>query len=723
MGEGSAGLPIIWDVDAWVKPGAPGFPHSCFHVLEALPAAIYVTDAAGRIVFFNQAAAAFAGRTPDLDSDDWCVTWRLLWPDGRPMAHDECPMARALKENRPIRGETAIAERPDGTRVPFMAYPTPLHDASGTLIGAVNMLIDLTERDRAEAVLKQLNDTLDQTNDKLEQGVEERTRQLTETLTKLRESERQFRYLVEGVTDHAIFMLDPDGNVTHWNSGAERVKGYKEEEIIGQHFSRFYTAEDRQRGLPRRALTMAARHGSFDTEGWRLRRDGSRFWARIVINAIHDEAGQLIGFAKITRDMTERRVVEEQLHQAQKMETVGQLTNGIAHDFNNILAAIIPNLELAQAHVTEERISDYLQNAMHAADQGARLTDQLLRFSRRNDVHREIVDIGGLIATVCAMLPRTIGPNIAIERVLDGEVWHAVTDPGSLELALLNLAINARDAMPSGGTLTIATRNLARGSARLPSDLDPGNYLMISVTDTGTGMSEEVRSQSLDPFFTTKAPGKGTGLGLSMVYGFAKQSGGTVIIDSEMGKGTTVRIYLPRAGNPSATQTEGPHQDETGAGPPSRILVVDDDASVRDAISSLVRTLGHEVTEVASGQAALDVLERDRRFDLLIIDFAMPVLHGGELANLARQRIPGVPMLFVSGDAEALGDGTFDDAQTLKKPFRQTDLAQKLRDLLRPETFRRDGVRPPTANRLPDGISATADLRRKSAVAADVLRS
>jgi PAS domain S-box-containing protein len=670
-----SGLPLIGDPEEWPGSCLEGGLQPDFRLLEGLPAAVYVTDAAGRLVFFNRAATAFSGRTPELGRDQWCVSWRLLWPDGRPMAHDECPMAQALKEDRAIRGAHAIAERPDGTQVPFVAYPTPLHDAAGNLVGALNLLVDLTDRELGEAALKQLND-------RLEQRVEERTRQLTETLTKLQESERRFRCLVEGVADHAIFMLDRDGCVTHWNSGAERVTGHKEEEIIGQHFSRFYLPEDCRRGSPRHALSAAARHGTFDTEGWRLRKDGSRFWARIVINAIRDESGELIGFAKITRDMTERRAVEEQLRQAQKMESVGQLTNGIAHDFNNVLAAIIPNLELAEAHVGEGPARKYLGNAMHAADQGAKLTDQLLRFSRRNGVHREPVDVGGLIAAVCGMLPRTIGPSIAIERVLDGETWQAVTDQGSLELALLNLAINARDAMSGGGTLTIATRNLARGSARLPPDIEPGDYVLISVTDTGTGMSERVRRQALEPFFTTKEPGKGTGLGLSTVYSFAKQSAGTITIDSELGRGTTVRIYLPRAGHGAASTPDGVDRVEVDAGPPSRILVVDDEAVVRDAISNLIRTFGHEAVEAADGRAALDLLDRDPRFDLIVIDFAMPVMHGAELADLARQRLPEVPMLFVSGDAEASDDGELGNARVLKKPFRQTDLAQALRDLL-----------------------------------------
>jgi PAS domain S-box-containing protein len=644
-------------------------------MLDALPAAIYATDAAGRLTFFNQAAVDFSGRVPEIGSDYWCVTWRLYWPDGRPMAHDECPMAQALKEDRPIRGGEAIAERPDGTRVPFMAYPTPLHDASGRLVGAVNMLVDLTPHKEADEALRQVNETL-------EQRVEARTRQLTETLAQLRESERRFRLLVEGVTDYAIFMLDPGGIITNWNPGAERIKGYRAGEIIGQHFSRFYTPEDQENGLPHRALTIAARDGRFEAEGWRVRKDGSRFWANVVIDAIHDDTAVLIGFAKVTRDMTERRAVEEQLRQAQKMEAIGQLTNGVAHDFNNLLATIIPNLELALPHVKEERVSRYLENAMHAAERGGKLSNQLLAFSRRHDLLAEPVDVNRLISQACEMLPRTIGPTITLEMALDGDLWPAMTEASQLELAILNLAINARDAMPAGGKLTISTTKVARGNrSRLPP-IDPGDYVVISVADTGTGMSDEVRSRAFEPFFTTKEAGKGTGLGLSMVYGFAQQSGGTVTIDSEMGKGTTFRIYLPRAQHRLEDTEEAADQRRWNAGPPSRILMVDDDSAVRAVTGTLLRTFGHEVIELASGEAALDLLDQDRRFDLLITDLAMPNMHGGEFATKARRLIPGLPTLFVTGYTEARRGREITQGHVLRKPFRRAELAEKLRHIL-----------------------------------------
>ena len=544
----------------------------------------------------------------------------------------------------------------------------------------MNMSVDLTAHNEAEEALRLLNETL-------EKRVEERTRQLSDALTQLRESERRFRLFVNGVTDYAIFMLDTKGVITNWNSGAERIKGYRAQEIIGQHFSAFYTSTDRQDGLPQRALMIAAQDRRFEADGWRVRKDGSRFWANVVIDAVYDDSGVLIGFAKVTRDMTVRHAVDEQLRQSQKMEAVGQLTNGVAHDFNNLLATIIPNLELAQFHIKEERVEKYLEEAIRAAERGAQLTNQLLAFSRPQELTTQPVDINYLISQACEMLPRTIGPTIAIETVLDADSWWAMTEPGQLELAILNLAINARDAMSAGGKLTISSQNLAHGNrTRLP-DLIPGDYVIISVADTGTGMSEEVRTRAFEPFFTTKGMGKGTGLGLSMVYGFAKQTGGTITIDSELGQGTTFRIYLPRAPHRSEAAEEAGDQSLYNAGPPARILVVDDNSAVRTITAVMIRTLGHDVIEAAGGEDALDLLERDRQFDLLIVDLAMPNMHGDEFAARARRLVPGVPTLFVTGYAEPGRMRTKGDV--LKKPFRRVQLAEKLRYILRDATRRK----------------------------------
>jgi CheY-like chemotaxis protein/two-component sensor histidine kinase len=381
--------------------------------------------------------------------------------------------------------------------------------------------------------------------------------------------------------------------------------------------------------------------------------------------------------------MTERRMVDEQLRQSQKMEAVGQLTNGVAHDFNNLLATIIPNLELAELHIKDEHILKYLTGAIRAAERSAQLTNQLLVFSRHQALTMEPVDVNQVVSDICEMLPRTIGPTIKIETALDEDAWWAMTELGQLKLAILNLAINARDAMLAGGKLTIRTKNLARGHRSPVLGIDPGDYVMISVADTGTGMSEEVRSRAFEPFFTTKAVRKGTGLGLSMVYGIAKQSGGTVTIDSEIGTGTTCRIYLPRAPRQLDVAERPGHQSQENAGPPSRILVVDDNSAVRTITGTLLRTFGHDAIEAASGQDALDLLERDRQFDLLIVDLAMPNMYGDEFVARARELVPGVPTLFVTGYVEPGRVALRTDGDLLKKPFRRAQLAERLRRILR----------------------------------------
>jgi len=333
---------------------------------------------------------------------------------------------------------------------------------------------------------------------------------------------------------------------------------------------------------------------------------------------------------------------------------------------------------------------------MRAAERGAQLTNQLLAFSRRHELLTEPVDVNQVVSEACEMLPRTIGPTIEIETVLDRNAWWAMTEPGQLELAILNLALNARDAMLAGGKLTIATKNIGRGSGRSILPLDPGDYVRISVADTGTGMSEEVRSRAFEPFFTTKEINKGTGLGLSMVYGFAKQSDGTLTIDSEIGNGTTVRIYLPRAPYRSEGAEQEGGQGQCDAGPPSRILVVDDDSAVRAITGTMLRTLGHDAIEAAGGQDALNLLAHDRKFHLLIVDLAMPNMHGEEFAARARVLIPDVPLLFVTGYAERGRVRQRTAGEMLKKPFRRAQLAGKLRYILHAATRRN--------RRLPIGI-------------------
>jgi len=404
----------------------------------------------------------------------------------------------------------------------------------------------------------------------------------------LEESERRFHVLIDAVTDYAIFMLDTAGNVVSRNPGAERIKGYSSAEILGQHFARFYTEDDRQKGLPRTALATAERTGKYEAAGWRCRKDGTTFMASVVINAIRDASGRLLGFAKITRDVTEKKAAEEQLRQAQKMEAVGQLTGGVAHDFNNLLTVIMGNLEhLDRALPPAEPAKRIIAAALRGASRAAMLTHRLLAFSRRQPLMPEVLSVNKLVAGMSDLMRRTLGEAIQIEAVLAGGLWPTLADGNQLENALINLAINARDAMPEGAQLTIETANahLDEAYARMHDEVQPGQYVGIFVTDTGIGMAPETVAQVFEPFFTTKEIGQGTGLGLSQVYGFTKQSGGHVMIYSEVGGGTTVKLYLPRYRGTEDVVDERLEAHELPQGRSELVLVVEDDPDVRDTPS------------------------------------------------------------------------------------------------------------------------------------------
>jgi PAS domain S-box-containing protein len=662
-----------------VFPEAEHRPEDHFReLLDSLPAAIYTTDAVGRITFYNRAAVELSGREPRLGADQWCVSWRLLLPDGTPLPHDQCPMAVALREDRPIRDVEIIAERPDGTRLNLLPYPTPLHDGTGGLIGAVNMLVDITDRKRAEQAVQELNETL-------EQRVAERTRQLTQAFNQLGASEERFRLLVEGVTDYAIFMLDPNGLVTSWNAGARRIKGYTADEIIGRHFSQFYTEEDRWNGKPALALETAQRTGKYETEGWRVRKDGATFWANAVLEAIRDEDGRLAGFAEITRDLTEKREAEEQLRRAQRMEAIGQLTGGVAHDFNNLLTAIIGNLEMLTSVLPAgSQTSRCAAGALRAALRGSQLTSQLLAFSRHQEVRPEIVSINDLLRETLMLCQRTVGEGIEIELLLQQSIWPCRIDPAEFGAAILNLAANSRDAMNRSGHLTFRTENVtASGVDRI--DFAAGDYVVLSVSDTGAGMSVEVMERAFEPFYTTKDVGNGTGLGLSQVYGFASQSGGVARLESELEKGTTVRIFLPRAAGEIA---DSPVRGEGVADAPSGaaiILVVEDDRDVREMIVGILSDLGYHALVATTAAEALKILGGSDPVDLLFTDIVMPAgMSGTELAREASRLRPGLKVLLSSGFSRENHQSRAARAEFpfIAKPYRPTTLALKLKEAL-----------------------------------------
>ncbi|MDB5400856.1 MAG: sensor histidine kinase [Rhodopila sp.] len=508
------------------------------------------------------------------------------------------------------------------------------------------------------------------------------------------ESERRFRLLVEGVTDYAIYMLSPEGIITNWNAGAQRIKGYSSSEIVGKHFSCFYVAEDVDAGLPDRALARARLEGRYEAEGWRRRKDGTRFWAGVVVDAIHDE-GKLIGFAKITRDLTERREAQlqldqsrEQLFQSQKMEAVGQLTGGLAHDFNNLLAGISGSLELMKKRIAEGRLTEidhYVAAAAGAASRAAALTHRLLAFARRQTLDSKPISPNGLVTDMVELIQRTIGPAIRLKIVLAPSLKLILCDPHQLENTLLNLCINARDAMPDGGQLTIETADVVvEHSAARERELDPGRYAVIYVTDTGTGMSSDVLQRAFEPFFTTKPIGKGTGLGLSMTYGFIRQSGGQVRIDSEVGKGTVVRLYLPQHKgevDKEVWQVQKVEPSETGCG--ETILIVDDEPTVRMLITEVLAEAGYVPIEAIDGVSGLKVLQSNVRIDLLISDVGLPGgINGRQMADTARLGRPGLPILFITGYAAsaAIASGDLESGMhVLTKPFTMDALASRVK--------------------------------------------
>ncbi|MCP8939298.1 PAS domain S-box protein [Alsobacter sp. SYSU M60028] len=618
--------------------------------------AIYMLDPDGVVSTWNAGARRFKGY------DDAEIIGRhfstFYTPEDRADGLPERALRTAATEGRFEHEGWRV--RKDGTRLWAHVIIDPIFGPDGQLEGFAKITRDVTEQRRARE--------------------------------ELRRSEERFRLLVQGVTDYALYMLDPDGRVSNWNTGAERLKGYTEAEIVGQHFSRFYTDEDRAEGRPARALAAAVAEGRFVTEGWRVRKDGTRFWADVVVDAIRDAAGDLVGFAKITRDVTERRDTQKALEeanakfvQAQKMEVTGQIAGGIAHDFNNLLAVILGNLELARKRLPDEpRLRTLLDNSIEAARRGASLTQRMLAFARRQDLAPEIVDPNRLVRGMSDLLQHSVGPGIPISMRLPARIASVLVDPNQLELALLNLVLNARDAMPRGGRIAIALREERLGEDN-SEKLRPGVYLCIAVADTGEGMDEATLARAVEPFFTTKGVGKGTGLGLSMIDGFAGQSGGRLVLRSRVGEGTVAELWLPAvetvsaATSPSSAAKPGPAR---ASGRALRVLVVDDDHLVLMNAVAMLEELGHEALEAGSGEEALELLRHEKGIDLVVTDQLMPGMKGDQLIHAARREHPNLPFVLATGYVGP--EGRFDEADaSLPKPYTLADLAETIASVVR----------------------------------------
>jgi PAS domain S-box-containing protein len=631
-------------------------------VFEATPECIKVVAGDGRLLRMN--AAGLRMIEARWERVKHACTFDLVAPEHRShwlAQHERVCAGESLSWEFDIIGL-------NGTRRSVETHAVPLTLVDGT-IGQLAITRDVTSRKHSAAALRQLNL-------ELEEKVSERTRELEEAVNRLQESERSFELLVDSVTDYAIYMLDATGQIVSWNSGARRIKGYNADEIIGKHFSCFYSPDDRASDMPMKGLRTAAEAGRMETEGWRLRKDGTRFWAHVIIDAIRSN-GQLVGFAKITRDITERRAAESKVRQSQKMEAIGQFTGGAAHDFNNLLMAILGSLEILRKRLPDDtRMLALLDNAVQGAKRGTTLTQRMLAFARRQELKHETVEVCGLIDNMTELLEHSLGPMVNIETHFPREPVHVRTDANQLETALLNLAINGRDAMPQGGSMAISitTEEVAANNAH---NLTPGKYARLAVKDSGEGMDEATVAKATEPFFTTKGVGKGTGLGLSMVDGLAGQSGGKLVVHSAVGHGTTVEIWLPIAAqdSPSEMLRSG---EATNRGSPSLrsmcVLAVDDDNLVLTNVSAMLEDLGHVVVTASSAAKAIETLASRQDIELVICDQAMPVMTGLQLRAVLSKSHPTLPFILATGYAE-ISHSVDSSIGRLAKPYTQRELA------------------------------------------------
>jgi PAS domain S-box-containing protein len=515
--------------------------------------AIYMLDKEGRVATWNPGAERFKGYTADEIIGEHYS--RFFTDEDRASDAPGRALRVAAREGRYEAEGWRV--RKDGSRFWANAVLDPIRDEDGKLLGFAKITRDITDRrDHQQALF---------------------------------ESEQRFRMLVQGVRDYAIYMLDRDGRITNWNQGAEAIKGYTAEEIVGEHFSRFYTDEERTAGEPERALETALEKGKYEREGWRVRKDGTLFWANVLIDPIFDDKGEHVGFAKITRDVTEKRQAAEELEktrealaQAQKLQALGELTGGIAHDFNNLMTVIAGASDFLLKHraLPEEKKLRYLQAIVDTTDRATALTSHLLAFGRRQSLRPVVIDLAVRLDAFAEMMARMLGSMISVSLDLQAKAALVEVDAAQLETALLNAVVNARDAMPGGGTLTLSTSDC---------EFDGRPAVCISVRDSGGGIPEDVLGRVFEPFFTTKEIGKGTGLGLSQIHGFAAQAGGAAEIESEEGKGTTVKIVLPRS---EKVPHVAPVDQRPGALPKGlRVLLAEDNAQVREFAVQLLRDL------------------------------------------------------------------------------------------------------------------------------------
>lgn len=652
--------------NAGISASAPGVGNLPIKaILDSFPTATYICDCEGRITYYNALAAQVWGRTPRLDNpaDRYCASSKLFTSDGAPVRPDECWMALTLRHSKPFLGRELVVEQPNGQRLTMLAHANPLYNEAGALIGAVNVLVDITERKRMELAREQAE-------------------------AALAESEERFRQVMETIEE--VFWLSRAdlSEVLYVSPAFEKVWGIPCARLLAapRSWMDAIHPDDRPRVVDAVHDRMA--RGNYCEQYRIIRPDGSTRWIRDRGYPIRDTQGRVIRVCGVAEDITERMEMQEQLRQAQKMEAIGQLAGGVAHDFNNLLTIINGYSELLLERFRPDDPSRIpLEEVRNAGERAAALTRQLLAFSRKQILSPEILNLNDLVANAEKMLRRLIGEDIELVVRKAPDLYAARVDPGQIEQTLLNLAVNARDAMPQGGQLTIETANVAldESQAALRREIKPGLYVMLTMTDTGCGMDSATQARIFEPFFTTKEVGKGTGLGLATVYGIVKQSGGYIYVASAPGRGTTFTIYLPRVANaidalkPAASAPQGLNGNE-------RVLLVEDDENVRATTKYALLAHGYSVLEASSGADALRILEQTRdAIHLVITDVVMPGMSGPALAAQAAGIRPQTQFLFVSGytDDAVVRSGVLSASMSfLQKPFAPGVLLRKVREVL-----------------------------------------
>jgi PAS domain S-box-containing protein len=566
--------------------------------------------------------------------------------------------------------------------------PFPKADLNGALLSLLVLSVSVSVLPLALAAATA---TRQSTEAHLLSVRDELTHQVERTNLALNSAKRHFQMLIEGVVDYAIFALDKEGHVASWNSGAQKVMGYAAEEVIGKNFGIFYRPDERRAGAPNRALELAIQRGKHEVEGWRIRKNGTPVFITGSVSSVLDDAGDLIGFANILRDATERRdaheklvQAREQLAMAQKMEAIGKLTGGIAHDFNNLLMIIGGSAQIF-ARLLDPKLPRAIEAIQTAAKRGESLTRQLLTFSRHQPLNPMIVDLNESIRNMRTMIESSLRGNIVYDENVGDGVWPVKVDLAELELAIVNIAVNARDAMPNGGRFSLSVSN-----ATVDQEIGENRaFVAISFSDTGTGIPPNLLSKMFDPFFTTKEVGKGTGLGLSQVYGFAHQAGGTVTADSKVGQGTTITICLPSCGEQQVTSGEvSAARTKTQYSNGQTVLVVDDSADVAEVTSSLFEHLGYDTIYRESAEAALELLEDGTKIDLVFSDIVMPgTIDGIGLAREIRSRYPELPVVLTTGYSDA-AKAVPPNLRILRKPFDADTLREFIEDITPPKLLK-----------------------------------